>query len=190
MVIPAGFAQVNFIFDGAAVPEGAQVVIGVQNTAAPASAAAIASIAGGYWVADLMGGQATAIALRSVLCKLGPNSTGPSASVPFGNAGTDTSQALPGNTALLVRKNTAVGGRRGRGRMYIPGITEAESPGGGTVLSTFVTGMQTACATFLGHLSSASLPMVLLHSDATAPTLVTSLTVESVFGSQRDRMRR
>ena len=107
----------------------------------------------------------------------------------------------PPNVAVLVHKRTARGGRRGRGRMYIPwalattDITEA-----GIITGTTVSGWQTAVDAWAASLAAGAGPLVILHRSSlpgtTKPTVagppnpVTSLTVDTLVATQRRRLGR
>lgn len=121
-----------------------------------------------------------------------------------GTAGGDT---LPNNTTLLVKKNTGLGGRHYRGRMYLPlyAIDEGDVGPTGVIASGEVTSMQTRCNNFMTALDTNELIPLLLHYpflqtpvtdppvviDAEPdPTVITSLTVLSQAATQRRRMRR
>lgn len=115
-----------------------------------------------------------------------------------GGTGNDV---LPQNSALLVHKRSNQPGRKGRGRLYVPGcIREAQVDDKGIITALEVTGLQTAFTSFrtrmnAGAAGQAGTPMVILHTitedDATpTPTLVTALVVDSVIATQRRRLRK
>lgn len=209
-VIPAGFAQVNLRFSGSAVPLGAEITFGVENST-PLTADTIADTVGdviagtdwdGYWP-NTMG-------LASILVKLGPNATGASAELAYAIAGTSFANAEAPNVAALVTKVTASGGRRGKGRFFQPVPAEAIVATGGLLDSAWQAGLQSELANFLADMSTAGLPLVVLHSypytwtlvggvpkrdyDTGAalpvPTPITSLNVAQRVASQRRRNRR
>lgn len=107
--------------------------------------------------------------------------------------GTVNDACPPINCALLVSKATASGGRRNRGRLFVPpcqineGAVNEVGQVSGATLSTatnqwnnVVTG---AAAIDVG--------LVLFHQGigAPAPTAITALTVQSQLATQRRRMR-
>ena len=98
------------------------------------------------------------------------------------------------NSAVLVSKQTALGGRKGRGRWFFPwGVTENNVDPLGVIDAEHVAGLQTAANNLLASFISNECPLVILHSDvvgAPAPTLVTSLSVQALIGSQRRRLGR
>lgn len=115
--------------------------------------------------------------------------------------GTANDDRLPQNCALLVRKNTAVGGRRSRGRIFVPGVLAevAVSPvgiissGGLTSYQSYATQLLTNINTEDVAGNTPATPMFLLHSEGIslvpAPTEITTLTVDNVISTQRRRLR-
>lgn len=105
------------------------------------------------------------------------------------------STMLPNNCATLLRKSTALGGRRNRGRMYIACPFEAEVSAAGAVTPAAVTAWNTAAAlimpggaihTAFGFLGDA----VVLHDEGSqTPAVVTDLGCQAKIATQRRRMR-
>lgn len=108
------------------------------------------------------------------------------------------------NTAVLCRKITSRGGRRGRGRMYLPVGLTAEgniTPQGGLLESVRAT-LQADLETWKTALIAASFPLQLLHGDkvdpetgeiielAPPPNIINTWQVDPVVATQRTRMRR
>lgn len=115
------------------------------------------------------------------------------------------SAPLPNNTAMLVKKSTTEGGRRGRGRMFIPGIQEASVDDAGVIAAATRTLYQTELNTMLANL--VGLPEVAaaaLFRPARAagpggvppflpglpPAQIVGLTLDQRVATQRRRMRR
>jgi len=106
--------------------------------------------------------------------------------------GTGTGSASSQNTALLVRKLTALGGRRNRGRLFMPGINEANvDPNGQITAGTFggyVTGWNNVRTAIIA-LAQAD-DVVVFHDTAPfTPTVVTALTAQQTVATQRRRLR-
>lgn len=120
-------------------------------------------------------------------------------------APSDASTLLPPNCAILIDKNTNRAGRRNRGRMFVPGAGEDETEASGaltapslvrwTEYADGVFGLADGPTTNLGD-------AVILHSYVwtgdvdpgppvgfPVPTVITSLTVDPMIGTQRRRMR-
>jgi hypothetical protein len=130
------------------------------------------------------------ITATSLLVKLGPNDTGASVVEPisFGGAGA-SAQSAP-NVAMLVQKGTNLGGRKGRGRLFIPGVPEASVDPSGIIAAGTITALNAVLGDFITDLQTNDVPMVLLHSDSTTPTPVTSLNINATAATQRRRLRR
>lgn len=188
-VIPVDYAQVNLKYAGVGWPNGGEVTFGVKNND-DLSAAEIAAAVISIWSSNLRSMVPDAILLSSVLVKLGPNVDGDFAEVGSGLAGTDDAGDVAPNMAVLVRKVTALGGRKHRGRMFWP-VGESVVLDGGAISSTYVTNANENWADAQVALSSANIPMYLLHNDAlVAPDLVTALAVQATGATQRRRLRR
>lgn len=103
---------------------------------------------------------------------------------------------LPQNCAALVRKRTDMAGRRGRGRMYLPGIQEASVSPTGIISGALLAQLQPAADDFLAGLEAivGVEGMVVLHRSEgagvePAPTPVVSLQVDERIATQRRRLR-
>lgn len=120
------------------------------------------------------------------------------AAVVGGNAGT----YAPPNCALLVKKNTGVGGKANRGRMYIPFILPTTAVAeNGTLDPGTVTAVNVRLANFLAQLVTDSTPMVISNKVFNVPLpphyvtqinagpAVGSFVAEGVVATQRRRVR-
>jgi hypothetical protein len=103
---------------------------------------------------------------------------------------------LPQNCAFLVHKRTGLGGRRHRGRLYLPGVNEALVDDKGLMSSTALSGVNAAALAWLNGVKSleAVENMVVLHTKPIgpavfAPTPITTLNLDPVLGTQRRRLR-
>lgn len=131
--------------------------------------------------------------------KLGPDDEGPSAVSGMGSVGGFAGVVTSPQVSYLVRKLSQRGGRRGRGRMYFPGVAEATVGEDGLVTSVRRDALQVAFNTFLADLAAITLPMYLLHDPSGpdvanptgpgAPDEVTSLVVDNLVATQRRRLR-
>lgn len=81
---------------------------------------------------------------------------------PTSVVGSASGDNLPRQTQGLVRLSTAtvVGGRRLRGRLFVPGPVEDSNDGAGLPTSTYVTDVTTAASTLLAAGATASVPVV------------------------------
>lgn len=122
-------------------------------------------------------------------------SGGPVGSHPTTLGGSAAATTLPQNCAVLVHKRTPVGGRRGRGRFYLPPAFLAESLVGqtGEISSVQVISLQSVVDAILSSLTTFNVEMVLLHvqgANVIPPYPVTQLTVDPIISTQRQRLRR
>lgn len=207
MTIPVSFAQVTHEFTGSQLPHGAAVVYGVSNdldhSAEEVAAVAVASF-------NLIMPQLSAgITLVNTRAKLGPDETGPSFEETSAFVGgVAVASGLAPNSAYLCTKNTAIGGRRGKGRMFIPGVSETVVDPNGNLTGAFQTALQALVTDFFESLAINDNPMVLLHGPTTewvlvdgqprrvpvagaipAPDDVVSLDLQATVGTQRRRLR-
>ena len=115
--------------------------------------------------------------------------------------GEDNGSHLPLNVGLILRKQTLLLGREGRGRMFLPGALNSNQVNeGGTVDPGAITGFSNAGNSFLEDIRAIDAPgapeptltpmePVLLHSSDRVPTPITSMGVSSLLGVQRKRVR-
>lgn len=188
MTIPAGFAQVNWFFVGAALPRGAQVTLGldVNPLDTPADVALMAHNAVATNVVPIM---SASVALLETMCKFGPDATGPSAVAGVQTVGGGSSSTVSPNVSVLVKKVTALGGRKNRGRFYWPGAIDTEVGPEGLLDSTAVGNWADAMAALYDALIAGNTTPEVLHGDATAPTEVTEFILDGTVATQRRRLR-
>ena len=109
--------------------------------------------------------------------------------------------SLPANCATLVHKLTARGGRRGRGRFYIPWTATATSTAeNGTLLAADITAVQNAVNTWRADVATRVGPLVLLHRPSALgtqrpttpgpPNDITDMRVDALVATQRRRLGR
>lgn len=197
-------------FSGVNAPTGAAVVFAFIHTGTKTPAECAADIANVWAVSDMDGMQPADIALTSVLVKQGPDETGPQASFPATVIGSAGAVSSPPNVCYLVHKNTAEGGRRGRGRMFIPGVPEGTVDDNGQLVAGQAAQLQSRIDAFMAGLLTEELIMALEHGPSytwtinengqprrvpvagPVPTLtaLTSLTADPKVATQRRRLRR
>lgn len=106
--------------------------------------------------------------------------------------GTGTVGSPSVNTAVLVRKQTALGGRRHRGRMFVPpfNLPEDDIQVSGQLGLIYQAAQQTRWNAFFTALAADNLEPHLYHSHPDdLPTSITSFAVQSLAATQRRRMR-
>lgn len=196
MPTPSGFAEVSIQLTHSTLPRSAYLVFGVDPTATDpvqVSQAVITSLTG---AASLQGALDSQVTFANVRTALGTDGGEDAIGVVnAGLLGLSSGSTPPANVAILVRKNTIRGGRRGRGRMYLPwsvATTSVDEAGG--VLTAAVSALQSKMNSFFSALNANQVPMVLLHNEGVstpgAPNVVTSLVVDSRVATQRRRLGR
>ncbi len=194
MIIPANYAQANIRFTGTNLPTGAEITLGFNTElyAGPAYNAALAVLQE-FQAANIRAQISPEVTIDSCLFKKGPNDTGESAVYSSPLAGTAASTAAGPQVAWLVRKVTGFGGRTGRGRFYIPGMSEAVCGVGGLVGANQRALLDTALGTFRTNLNALGLVPTLLHgsgSPVQTPMPITAFVVDTRAATQRRRLRR
>lgn len=114
-----------------------------------------------------------------------------------GSSGTLAIEPVPPATSMVVRKITGVAGRAYRGRIALPGgfIDEPTVDEAGILDAGVVTAFQTTFDAMLAQMNTSNIPVYLLHGPnllgvTPVPTLVSSILVTNLVGSQRRRLRR
>lgn len=195
MIIPPGFIGCRLPIRHSTVTRPAMITFGVDNNSGLTDPVLLADA-----ISNCFNGALEMAAVIDNGCTCGP------LEVAIGQDGGDpilgvASFSFPGlraassvtpNVALLVRKRTALGGRKNRGRFFIPwSVREDQVDEGGIIAAADVTTAQNAVTTTLSTLQTANLPMVILHqADSAVPPLVTSLTVDALVATQRRRLGR
>lgn len=198
MIIPPGFAAVALEMRLAGFSRSAFITYGVENEAALTDPVAIAQAqltalsSGGGFLTQLD----NSVTMASATIRLGQDGGEPLVGVATGVlTGALTSNSPSANVALLVHKRTAVGGRRNRGRFFIPWyVSEGDVGEDGVIVGTGVTAKQNAMNSWRIALGAAAFPMVVLHSVGNTapgvPTPVSALQVDPLIATQRRRLGR
>lgn len=191
LILPDQYSQVNMIFTGAPVPNGAQMTFAVHNPTEE-SPATIAAAVSASWVTNLKSFFDSNSSLSTIRVKNGPTATGPAADAAGPGAGSAANTCVAPNTAILIRKLTGFGGHAATGRMYMPCVDEAWIDEGGDVGGATLAALQTAYSDFKDDIETSGFDWVLLHSSTDpflTPTFVLSLAVQSKAATQRRRLR-
>jgi hypothetical protein len=196
VIIPEGYGQLSMDLYVSGDNEAMTSTIGWDNAPGgfsdPQEAAdaffAILTDTGAPFEPSNVADEVTVGPFRATIGTASGPLTGPGLLTEVGTAGVN---ALPNNCTLLVRKVTATGGRKGRGRMYIypAGTDESVVDRVGVIGSLEVAAEQAKWDQVFAAVSLAELDFVLLHSDATAPSPITSLVVDPRIATQRRRLR-
>ncbi len=194
MFIPAGYAQ--FTWRAVNTASGQIFNTSIGATVEDLTEENRDDVEAAFWDADSFGGLTwEGWASLGLLTKVGTSD--PSEPITFegaaGAVGGGTGDPSPPNLSVLVKKLTDRGGRRGRGRMYIPGPQEPWVNGAGQISTDGLEAYNGALTVFvdaLAEISGIGEP-VLLHTLETdgLPNAITSWVLESMAATQRRRMR-
>jgi hypothetical protein len=193
MLIPFDYGQVNWKLTGTGLPSGAEVTCGFWHHNFAGTVQDAAEALWQTWADNVMPLLASSVAVTSALVKYGPNDDGAAYEFVDSQAGTAGSETSPPNAAVLVTKQTIVGGRKGRGRMYVPGIPEADVSPGGLIAGATVTAWNAAFEDMRDEATGLNLPFRLLHGEydpQPAPYSIEAFSVTDLLATQRRRLRR
>lgn len=149
----------------------------------------------------IMAGMDSDVTLQYVDLLIGTTDDDPTGSVRSDNApipGGTAYSAPPANVAVLVTKNTATLGRRGRGRMFLPFyVAESAVDESGTIDSNVMDDFQGNFDAWLALLQAADPTLNPVLNSTNGPgTLqrvarqITGFRVENKVATQRRRLRR
>lgn len=191
MQIPAGYANVSFYAKIGGQAHTAETSIGYNLEAwTPTDIDAI------YDAWATFGGAAgwpSTVQIKGVQVTVG--TADPTAPLVYDYedvvTGSGSANLCPPNTTFLVKKFTLLGGRKGRGRMFIPFVGESLVDNSGVLTS----GTAGAINDALDDLITAVDAVIggtphLLHSDATDPTEITGFACAASVATQRRRLVR
>ena len=197
LIIPPGFCQASFVLTGAVGTQPYVTTLGVDTSGYGGDFVAAANYLGSAYATAFAPMTNQDLQLDRVTLFVG--SDGSSGSVdsttsPYPMA----SAASMGPTAMSViaRKNTNDIGRRGRGRMFLPGsAAEGEVTESGSLTTTFTEGVNDILVTFYELLATPvdpedALPPVLFHGSAPAdPTPILGFSAAPLVGWIGGRIR-
>lgn len=193
LIIPTGFGQVAYRVKLLDDPEPMISTVGLDmSTADPDPETAAADLLEQWQGAFPAANTFSQYTLDSVVIRIGNGTSTPGVvEVNSPQAGTAVGNPLPQNCTLLVRKLSTMGGRRGRGRMYVPPYMLAEENvnANGVITSVSRATRQAEVDAWLGG----TYGFVLLHasgiSSTPSPTPITSFVVDARIATQRRRLR-
>lgn len=202
--LPPDYYAAQLFFTGTGVPSGAAVTFGGYATFVGSTPIPIANLIATAWATHMDADLSQAITLSKIRVKKGPMEDGPFGELSVANTGASIGLCSPSNVSFLIKKVTAVGGKKGAGRMFLPGVRESDVDEGGAVLAAKVTSLQASLNSFLGRLATDAIHMHLLHSYGNYinkkgetivlaqrnPDEVTNLVLDPRVATQRRRLRR
>lgn len=113
----------------------------------------------------------------------------------WNQVGGKASVAQTTNTAFLIDKQTGLSGRRFKGRMYLPGVSETDIDHNGIVTGGKQVAVTTAMGNLINSLQGFHFDVYLLHGPRKdgltppPPTFITGMSCSARVATQRDRMR-
>jgi hypothetical protein len=193
VIIPLGYAQSNFRYTGVAAPSGAEWTMGWDVRTYGGDAQDLADLLrDSYNALDFDQFHTTEMTLSEVYVKYGPVSTGASAVAGTVSPGTAAAPTTPPQVTQIVRKHTDAGGRAGKGRLYFPGLPEAQISGGGLLSDTWKDNLPVVFQDLVDLVGLGNVFPVVLHSAGapiTAPSPITGFSSPARVGTQRRRNR-
>lgn len=194
VIIPADYGVLSFHTRTTGDPEDMIWTLGV-GIASAAVRSDIPEMARVAWEDRIAPLTSSVVTLVTVELKEGPSATGPTWVSAGTSAGTQPDPLPPPNCAVLVQKRSTLGGRKGRGRAYLPGISSISDTldSGGN----FGTGAADEVSLAMENLgedlqtdtaAGPAIP-VLLHSDATSPSTIVQYICSPKLATQRRRLR-
>ena len=105
-------------------------------------------------------------------------------------AGTASGTGWSPQVCFLIRKVTAVGGRRNRGRWYLPGGSEGDVDTNGDIPAGALAVVNTNVNNFFSDITTADFGFCILHADGGAPTDIVDLVPSARCATQRRRLQR
>jgi hypothetical protein len=193
VLIPVGFAQVNYFHSVSTWPYIAQCTVGVKTTEFVGTTTEFAEACYDLWATNILNRMTSDVLLTKVRVKYGPNSTGPAEEFAGTATGLQSGPSTNPAECVLISKNTSLGGRQGRGRFYVPGAPAADLDASGLFDTTYVGNVQAWADAWLADMQAANIDPVLLHGVGTSDTTpedIVSLTVQQRVATQRRRNRR
>lgn len=198
--IPSGYGQARFLFQLAGRPDPYVVTWGclcpVANTPNEAALGIRVAFTG-------TGGPYTAARMASGYTFLGVDVTQETPSGPqlgssrLSVAGSMTTNTLPPNSAMLIKKFTTMGGRRGRGRAFIPPLhfLESDVDQVGNIAAGNVSLIEGYYNAALTLWEATIFKPYLFHEEPEgaggtyAPSHITSISISGLLATQRRRLR-
>lgn len=204
--VPTGFAEVIYRLKIVGDSEEMLTTLGVgMELGRPFVVADAIDLAGVFetTVMSVVSADCTFVGLHM---RAGPDGLGASFTVDRNKVGMGTGPSLPPNVACLVQKRGNVGGRRNRGRSYIPGVPASLVNQAGVWAAAGRTSWQTAMTNWRAETAARAWvsEVVIFHSTpdkanfeggpkvaqpAIAPTPVESVNVPNKVATQRRRLR-
>lgn len=193
-VVPPGFSNVRFVFSCAGVTEPMGFSLGCSSITVGTPSAILDVMRDAFdatiWAAGAaVGNQWTWV--QTDITMMGES--GPVlASAPENQAGDLTAFNIPAQCCALITKQTALGGRRNRGRTYLPAgwLFENEVGADARITGSAAGALQTRFNNFRANVNLEDVQLYLFHSTSPlSPTEIIGFSASTLLGTQRRRIR-
>jgi hypothetical protein len=194
LLIPAGYSQMNLVWQGTTNDRPCEVALGFHGPPGELPADAADDIYSAAIATNSIfqaSQQSTTWRFLGVKVMTMTESGPTTGELLLSVVGTLSVANPPINCAVLLRKNTDLGGRTNRGRIFAPPteLNESEVDYLGNMTSTAVTRHLTHWNNFVSGLDAVGKTLRLYHTASAVPTVVNSLSVQQLIATQRRRMR-
>ena len=197
VVIPVGYGQMSMVFTCSGAPQPVMWTHGFRDdnpipspvTAAATWRAALTAAGRPYAAGNFSTGYIMVAVKATIMTATGPII----GEDPVNVAGTLAAGECPVNTAVLMQKATARGGRRGRGRAYLPpcNVSEVNIGPSGTIANAQLVALQALFTAAYVSIDATDYPPYLLHDfSEVPPDHVDAWTLQARVATQRTRMRK
>lgn len=190
--IPAGYCNVQFVMLDSTNNHEYLTAIGAQLEAADGDEV-VEDFSNAFWTRF---GPYIPNECSELLTRLTLGTSVPSAPLIFEfsgeHVGSSSGASLPPNTCYLIQKRTASGGRKNRGRMFLPKPSAAAIGENGAISSSQLLALAGAAGNFLTDceaITGVTNCYVLHSSSVDTPTQITSLVPDANIATQRRRLR-
>jgi hypothetical protein len=202
LIIPVGFAQALVPFKHAGLVREAVITFGIDTSGLGGDYVAGADAQVWYLNENWGAWIDSDVTIGPTTLRVGQDGGDPlTVEGSLQATGTNVSGMLPPNCALLIKKQTNLGGRRGRGRCYFPWVADEGSVNESGAVNTGSVATYTGAANDWLTMMAAGdsiydpTPMVLLHDSSgagvePAPTPVVSMVCDALIATQRRRLGR
>lgn len=195
--VPVGFADISVPLLHDLMHRTAYITFGISHALASPEACADAAWLSLAGTGSLRSKIDDAVMIGPLTARMGTLVGPPVVGVSsFSGKGLANLASPAAHTAALIHKRSARGGRRGRGRLFIPWCLEDTyvDEAGAINMALHGNALQTVLNTWRTAMVSAAIPMVLLHRPGLSPTgipdNVTALALDPIVGTQRRRLGR
>lgn len=198
LIIPPGYAQCSVQMLHASVTRPAYITLGVDwRTVGGDFAGAVVGF-GDNLIPALDDRVDSNVTFGPIIARVGSDDGALVYEDTRLTAGARNMASASPSVSVLVEKRTARGGRRGRGRMFVPWAcsvgSASDTDEAGKLSSAAITAWVGTLATIMSNFAADATPLVILHNtgDTTpgAPDPIISLGVDPVVGLQRRRQGR